>query len=181
VPPPHSVPTHSAGILLYRVGPRGLEVLLVHPGGPFWAKKDIGAWSIPKGEFDPAAEDGLTAAKRELLEETGCMATGAPRELPAVRQRGGKVVHAWAVEGDWDPAALRSNTFELEWPSGSGVRRVFPEVDRAEWFSGPVAVEKLNAAQGDLVRALARMLGAPLDSDAPNAPDPVSPRVNRPG
>jgi predicted NUDIX family NTP pyrophosphohydrolase len=123
----------SAGVLLYRRPPGGLEVFLVHPGGPFWAKKDLGAWSIPKGEIEDD-EDPLAAAKREFTEETGFVVEGEFRPLAPLRQRSGKVIFAWAVEGDCDPAQLRSNTFELEWPPKSGRRREFPEVDRAAWF-----------------------------------------------
>lgn len=123
-----------------------IEVFLVHPGGPFWANKDAGAWSIPKGEYS-AGEDPLAAAQREFEEETGCRAQGRFIQLAPITQRGGKVVNAWAAEGDCDPAQLRSNLFSLEWPPKSGKRREFPEVDRAEWFSVPVALEKINPAQ----------------------------------
>jgi len=144
----------SAGILLYRRGPRGLEVLLVHPGGPFWARKDRGAWSIPKGEVG-AGEDLLAAARRELAEETGFAAEGPALALGSIRQASGKVVHAWAIEGDADPAQLRCNAFEIEWPRGSGKRRSFPEVDRAGWFTVDEAREKLVPAQVELVERLA--------------------------
>src|SRR5579859_7132586 len=123
----------SAGLILYRRYVNTLEVLLVHPGGPFWAKKDAGAWSIPKGEAE-SDEDLLACACREFTEETGVVAVGPFHPLPPVRQSGGKIVHAWAAEGDCDPAALRSNTFELEWPPRSGRRVAFPEIDRAGWF-----------------------------------------------
>jgi predicted NUDIX family NTP pyrophosphohydrolase len=122
-------------------------VLLVHPGGPFWAKKDAGAWSLPKGEAEPG-EDLLAAARRELAEETGCTVAGEPLALGSLRQPGGKVVHAWAVRGDFDPAQLRSGTFTLEWPPRSGRQREFPEVDRAEWF--PLAEARTRILRGQL-------------------------------
>src|ERR1700709_2650853 len=124
----------SAGVLAYRNGARGLEVLLVHPGGPFWRNKDGGAWSIPKGEID-VAEDPEQAARREFAEELGSTAAvGALEALGEVRQRGGKRVIAFCGEGDFDPIALSSNTFDIEWPPRSGRRQTFPEVDRAGWF-----------------------------------------------
>jgi predicted NUDIX family NTP pyrophosphohydrolase len=131
-----------------------LEVFLVHPGGPFWAKKDEGAWSIPKGEL-AAGEEPLAAARREFEEETGCLAAGPFTPLTPIRQRGGKVVHAWAVEGDRDPAQLRSSVFSLEWPPKSGKSQQFPEVDRAGWFPVPAALEKINPAQRAFVTELA--------------------------
>lgn len=136
----------SAGILLHRR--RGeLEVLLVHPGGPFWAKKDLGAWSIPKGEHDDG-EDALACALREFEEETGTSpAPGALDDLGSVRLKSGKVVQAWALEGDLDPDAIRSNTFTLEWPPRSGREREFPEVDRAAWFGLAEAAERINPGQ----------------------------------
>jgi predicted NUDIX family NTP pyrophosphohydrolase len=147
----------SAGILLYKIADRRLEVLLVHPGGPFWARKDLGAWSIPKGEYEPE-QDALAAALRELAEETGLVLDGAEAvALDRVRQSGGKVVAAWAVEHDFDVAALVSNTFELEWPKGSGVRE-FPEVDRAEWFEPAQARRKAVAAQAEFVDRLVAKL-----------------------
>jgi predicted NUDIX family NTP pyrophosphohydrolase len=137
----------SAGILLHRRTARGTEVLLVHPGGPFWAKKDLGAWSLPKGEHDES-EDALACALREFEEELGTPPpAGAPTDLGTVRQKAGKVVQAWALEGDLDPAAITSNTFELEWPPRSGRLREFPEVDRAEWFPLAEARERINPAQ----------------------------------
>jgi predicted NUDIX family NTP pyrophosphohydrolase len=149
----------SAGILLYRRTPAGLEVLLVHPGGPFWQRKDEGAWSIPKGEV-AEGEDELERALREFEEETG---TGlAPRELVqlgSIRQKGGKVVTAWAAEGDLDPASVTSNTFELEWPPRSGTMRSFPEIDRAQWFSPEQARRKILPAQAELVDRLLSLLG----------------------
>jgi predicted NUDIX family NTP pyrophosphohydrolase len=135
------------GILLYRRGEAGLEVLLVHPGGPFWAKKDLGAWSIPKGEHDEG-EDAQACARREFEEETGSApAPGELLDLGSVRQKAGKVVQAWALEGDLDPAGVRSNTFTLQWPPRSGQVREFPEVDRAEWFPVDAARARINPAQ----------------------------------
>jgi len=139
----------SAGILLYRLVAGQPQVLLVHPGGPFWAKRDSGAWSIPKGEYDDA-EHPRACALRELEEELGSpppIAEEALVDLGEVRQKGGKAVRAWAGEGDFDPATLRSNTFTMQWPPHSGEQREFPEVDRAEWFSPEGAREKLIPAQ----------------------------------
>jgi predicted NUDIX family NTP pyrophosphohydrolase len=151
----------SAGILLYRVDSGRLEVLLVHPGGPYWATRDEGAWSIPKGELDEH-EDALQAARREFEEETGGRLPDAnPLPLDPVRQPGGKVVHAWAVKGAFDPAALRSNRFFLEWPPRSGQYRDFPEVDRAEWFVLETAKRKILKGQVALLRQLAEKLGLP--------------------
>jgi predicted NUDIX family NTP pyrophosphohydrolase len=142
-----AVPRRSAGILLHRRGADGVEVLLVHPGGPFWAKKDAGAWSIPKGEHDDG-EDARACALREFEEETGSAPdAGEMTDLGSVRQKSGKVVQAWALEGDLDPEAVRSNSFEMEWPPRSGRRQTFPEVDRAGWFGIDAAREKINPAQ----------------------------------
>src|SRR6187401_1823078 len=125
----------SAGLLVYRSGASTLEVLLVHPGGPFWAKKDEGAWFIPKGEIE-ADEEPLAAALREFQEELGMAPPpGEPRELGTVKNKGGKLIHAWALPGDLDLAAFKSNTFEIEWPPRSGKKGEFPEVDRAQYFS----------------------------------------------
>ena len=137
----------SAGLLLYRVTDGAVEVLLAHPGGPLWARRDLGAWSVPKGEADGA--EGLEAvARREFLEETGHEVPAAPMlALGEIRQAGGKVVHAWAVEGDLDPATALSNTFEMEWPPRSGRRAAFPEVDRVAWFGLAQARERINPAQ----------------------------------
>jgi predicted NUDIX family NTP pyrophosphohydrolase len=143
----------SAGILLYRRGGARIEVLLVHPGGPFWRRKDTGAWSIAKGEI-AEGEDLLAAALREFHEETGFAAGGTAVPLGRVRQTGGKVVHAWAVEGDADPAALESNTFEMEWPPRSGRRQSFPEVDRAAWFDLEEAGRRIIPAQIAFLDAL---------------------------
>jgi predicted NUDIX family NTP pyrophosphohydrolase len=151
----------SAGLILFRVG-TAPEVLLVHPGGPFWAKKDLGAWSIPKGELEEG-EDPRMCALRELGEELG---PAAPRlsvddliELGSIRQKAGKVVHAWAAEGGFDPAALEGNSFELEWPPRSGIRREYPEVDRAEWFDPAEARRRILAAQAPLIDRLLESLG----------------------
>ena len=137
----------SAGLLLFRDGPRSVEVFLVHPGGPFWAKKDRGAWSIPKGEL-AGDEDPLQAAIREFREEVGQPVPGSEFiPLKPRRQPSGKIVHAWAARGDLDPARLQSNTFSTEWPPGSGRRQVFPEVDRAAWFPLHIARDKISKAQ----------------------------------
>ena len=149
----------SAGILLFRKRPAGIEVLLVHPGGPFWAKKDAGAWSIPKGLADES-EDLIEAAKREFLEETGMAPDGEVFDLGAHKQPGGKTVRAWALEGDFDVAALRSNTFALEWPPHSGRTAEFPEVDRAAWFSIDEALEKAIKGQRPIVVRLREMNGS---------------------
>jgi predicted NUDIX family NTP pyrophosphohydrolase len=143
----------SAGLLIYRRRKGTLEVFLVHPGGPFWMRKDLGAWSIPKGEF-ASGDDPLAAAKRELSEETGICVEGEFVPLLPIRQRGGKVVHAWLVEADFEPGELKSNTFELEWPRGSGKWKSFPEIDRAEWFPIDVAREKILESQRPLLDQL---------------------------
>jgi predicted NUDIX family NTP pyrophosphohydrolase len=150
----------SAGILLFRRGASGVEVLLVHPGGPFWARRDAGAWSIPKGEHDPDDVDPRACALREFEEETGTAPDPAELvELGEVRQKAGKVVAAWALEGDLDADAIRSNTFEMEWPPRSGRRQAFPEVDRAGWFEAAEAREKLVPAQAAFVDRLLEHLG----------------------
>lgn len=133
--------------------PGGLEVLLAHPGGPFWRNKDEGAWTIPKGEIDEG-EDPAACAVRELREETGLVLDCPLIELPPVRQKGGKRVRAWAAEADFDPAALTSLTFEMEWPPRSGRREMFPEIDRADWFDLDTARRKINSAQAALLDAL---------------------------
>ena len=143
----------SAGILLYRFHNNLAEVLLVHPGGPFWAKKDDGAWSIPKGEFG-AGEDPLDAAKRELEEETGIKADGNFIELTPVKQKSGKLVYAWALQKDIDPAAIKSNSFELDWPPRSGIKKSFPEIDRAAWFTMDEARNKIIGGQAPLINEL---------------------------
>ncbi len=148
----------SAGILLYRRRRGGVEVLLVHPGGPFWANKDEGAWSIPKGLY-AADEDPLAAARREFAEETGAEVAGEAVALGSFRQSSAKIVDAWAIEGDFDPATLESNTFTLEWPPRSGETREVPEVDRAGWFTPEEAVRKLVKGQRPIIQALLRHLG----------------------
>lgn len=150
----------SAGLMLYREASNGvgIEVLLVHPGGPFWRKKDEGAWTIPKGEFDDS-EEPLAAAKREFKEELGSPAPeGEYLSLGSIKQKGGKTVHAWAVKGDFDPGKLESETFTVEWPPYSKRMQEFPEVDRAEWFTPEVAKEKILAAQMPLINGLLGIL-----------------------
>jgi predicted NUDIX family NTP pyrophosphohydrolase len=148
----------SAGIVLYRVADGGPEVLLVHPGGPFWAKKDLGAWSIPKGEYEPD-EDPRACALREFEEETGAaLPPGELIDLGDVKQKGGKVVSAWAAEGDLDAEAVRSNTFTMEWPPRSGRTVEFPEIDRAGWFGVEAGREKLVAAQAEFLDRLLERL-----------------------
>jgi predicted NUDIX family NTP pyrophosphohydrolase len=147
-------PKLSAGILAYRRGDRGLEVLLVHPGGPYWRNKDLGAWSIPKGEIG-ASEDPEHAARREFSEELGPAASiGALQSLGEIRQRGGKRVIAFCAEADFDTASLSSNSFEIEWPPGSGVLQAFPEVDRACWFGLEAARSKILSGQVELIDRL---------------------------
>lgn len=152
----------SAGILLYRRSDQGVEILLVHPGGPFWARKDEGAWSIPKGEYDEG-DDPRAAASREFAEEIGRpLPDGEPVGLGEVKQPGGKLVVAWAVEGSIDADHVVSNTFTIEWPPRSGKTREFPEVDRAEWFTVPAARIKILKGQLAFVdRLLAHLDGAP--------------------
>lgn len=146
----------SAGILLYRLSGGVPEVLLVHPGGPFWARRDAGAWSVPKGEYEDG-DDPLASALREFEEETGAaLESGELLELGDVKQKSGKVVTAWAAEGDLDPDAVHSNTFTMEWPPRSGRTAEFPEIDRACWFGIDDAREKLNPAQAEF---LDRLLG----------------------
>jgi predicted NUDIX family NTP pyrophosphohydrolase len=155
------VARRSAGILLYRNPTGAPEVLLVHPGGPLWAKKDLGAWSIPKGEYGDG-EDPRACARREFEEELGVPPpVDLPGDLGSTRQAGGKLVRAWAAEGDFDPAGVRSNTFTLEWPPRSGVVREFPEVDRAEWFALAEARRRINPAQVVFLERLSEMLEGP--------------------
>jgi len=151
------VPKRTAGLLLFRDGARGVEVLLAHPGGPFWAKKDDGAWSIPKGEFDEG-EAPLEAAKREFQEETGTKPEGEAIALEPLRQAGGKIVYAYAVRADFDPATLKSNTFAMEWPPKTGRQQEFPEVDRAAWFTIDEARSKILKSQAALLDQLSRLL-----------------------
>lgn len=174
------MPRHSAGLLLYRrtgdrprrqqarreatapdaqggTPPEAIEVLLVHPGGPFWANKDDGVWSIPKGEYTPG-EDPLAAARREFEEETGMKPSGEAVALGSFRQSAAKIVDAWAMEGDFDPATLKSNTISLEWPPRSGKMREVPEVDRAAWFTPEEASRKLIEGQRQILDALLRHL-----------------------
>jgi predicted NUDIX family NTP pyrophosphohydrolase len=147
------MPKRSAGLLLYRRSTSGLEVFLVHPGGPFWEKKELGAWSIPKGEYD-ASEEALTAARREFEEETGFIVDGEFTELGTVRQMSGKLVSAWAIEGDCDPKDLISNHCEIEWPIRSGHMLSIPEVDRGAWFTPDEARQRINPAQQPFLDAL---------------------------
>ena len=155
--------TQSAGILLFRDGEGAIEVLLAHPGGPFWAKKDDGAWTVPKGEV-AEGEDLLAAAQREFAEETGFAPLGETIALGSIRQRSGKVVHAFAVRGDFDVSKLESNTFSIEWPPRSGRREEFPEVDRAAWFTLEDARRKILPAQAALLDRLAAALDGPASS-----------------
>jgi predicted NUDIX family NTP pyrophosphohydrolase len=148
----------SAGILMYRHVGSKLEVLLVHPGGPYWRRKDDGAWSIPKGEMN-AGEDASVAARREFTEETGAAVTGPLEPLGEIRQRGGKRVMAFAVEGNVDVHAIKSNTFEIEWPPKAGRMQTFPEIDRAEWFDLPLADAKILQSQRPLLDRLAEIVG----------------------
>lgn len=149
----------SAGLIVYRRRGDGVEVFLVHPGGPFWVKKDEGSWSIPKGEYEEG-EESLDVARREFFEETGFEVNGEFLAVGQVKQAGGKVVTAWAVEGDFDPASLRSNTFEMEWPPGSGRMQRFPEVDRGGWFSVDAAREKILESQVPLLDRLCTVVGS---------------------
>jgi predicted NUDIX family NTP pyrophosphohydrolase len=147
------MPQYSAGILLFRRRAGDVELLLVHPGGPFWRHKDDGAWSIPKGLYDKR-EDPLMAAKREFQEEVGSTVEGDFIDLGAFKQPSGKIVTAFAVEGELDLATFKSNTFELEWPAKSGRRQSFPEADRADWFAPDAALRKITKGQVPIVRAL---------------------------
>lgn len=151
------MPRQSAGLLIYRRREKRVEVFLVHPGGPFWQNKDLGAWSIPKGEF-PTGEVPLEVAQRELLEETGLRVEGPFIPLEPIRQRGGKIVHAWLVEADFESGDVKSNTFAVEWPPRSGKFKNFPEVDRAEWFDLATAAEKILQSQRPLLDKLEAFL-----------------------
>ena len=148
------MPRKSAGLLLYRFVNTRVEVLLAHPGGPFWRKRDDGGWTIPKGEF-PDDEDPLAAAKREFEEELGAKPpVGDYIQLKPIKQKNGKIVHAWAVKGDFDPTTLKSNTFDIEWPPKSGRLQCFPEVDQAQWFSADMAKQKMLFGQAALIDEL---------------------------
>jgi predicted NUDIX family NTP pyrophosphohydrolase len=151
------MPRRSAGLLLYRRGAGEPEVFLVHPGGPFWVRKDDGAWSIPKGEYEPG-EDALAAARREMAEETGLRPEGTFISLGAFRQSANKTVDVWAVEGEANPARIESNTFQMEWPPRSGRMQDFPEVDRAGWFAPDAAMRKILKGQGQVLEAFYRLL-----------------------
>ncbi len=151
------MPQTSAGVLLFRHRPAGVQVLLVHPGGPFWARKDEGAWSIPKGLADEGG-NLLAAAKREFLEETGATIGGALMDLGTHKQPGGKTIVAFGAEGDFDAASLRSNMFSMEWPPHSGKTAEFPEVDRAGWFDLDEALTKVTKGQRPIISALAAKL-----------------------
>jgi predicted NUDIX family NTP pyrophosphohydrolase len=153
------MPKVSAGLLPYRRRDDSVQVFLVHPGGPFWARKDLGAWSIPKGEYG-AHDDPLAAAKREFEEETGFSASGDFTALTPVKQPGGKIIYVWAFEGDYDPSRIKSNTFRVEWPPRSGKQQEFPEVDRAAWFSLNEAKRRISKGQVGFLNELCRMLGA---------------------
>ena len=156
------MPRTSAGLLPFRKTAAGWEVLLVHPGGPFWANKDDGAWSIPKGEL-AMDEDPLGAARREFKEELGAEPFGEPIPLAPVKQPGGKLVLAWALQSDFDPSKLKSNTFSMEWPPKSGKQRSFPEIDKAEWFDLAAARRKILKGQEPLLdQLLAKLSSGPL-------------------
>lgn len=152
------MPRVSAGLLLYRLRNASLEVLLGHPGGPFYSRKDLGVWSIPKGEVEPSDEDYLFAARREFREETGFDVEGPFRPLTPVRLRSGKVIHAWAVEGDCDPTRVVATRFEVEWPPRSGRRQWYPEIDRAAFFTIDEARRRLHPGQAPWLDELARVL-----------------------
>lgn len=153
------MPKTSAGILPYRNRDGRLEVLLVHPGGPFWAKKDLGSWSIAKGEYEEG-EDPLQAALREFMEETGHQPAGPFLPLAQRKQPGGKLIDAWATESDWDSSTLVSNTFSMEWPKGSGRMQAFPEVDRAEWFEISEATRRILPGQCGFLDELCKKFSA---------------------
>ena len=157
------MPKASAGLLVYRPRPAGLEVFLVHPGGPFWAKKDAGAWTIPKGEL-MRDEDPLDCARREFHEETGFIVAGPFASLGTIRQAAGKLVHAFVAPADFDADKIVSNTFKLQWPPKSGRWAEFPEIDRAAWFSLADASAKINPAQTELLTRLATALDAARSS-----------------
>ena len=151
------MPRTSAGLLMYRIHDGKLQMLLAHPGGPFFTNKDDGAWTIPKGEIEPG-EDLLEAAQREFKEEIGVTSTGPFIALTPIKQKGGKIVHAWAFEGDCDPSAAVSNTFTTEWPPKSGQQMEFPEIDRADFFDVAAAKRKIKAGQEALIEELEGMV-----------------------
>ncbi len=152
----------SAGILVYKIIDGKLQVLIVHPGGPFWGKKDLGVWSIPKGEFQD--EDAFTAAKREFNEETGFVADGNFIQLSSQKLKSGKTIHAWAVEGSFPVENFVSNTFKMEWPPKSGKQATFSEIDKAAWVDIETALIKLNDGQTGFIRELVEKLQFPIDS-----------------
>jgi predicted NUDIX family NTP pyrophosphohydrolase len=156
----------SAGLLLFRTGNKEVQVLLGHPGGPFWGRKDQGAWTIPKGLIG-RGEPPLLAAKREFAEETGYCPSGQAISLGSAKQPGGKVVHIWAIQGNWNPADLQSNTFEMEWPPRSGQRRSFPEIDRASWFGIADARRKILKGQAVFLERLLGTFGR-AEGDQPD-------------
>lgn len=161
------MPKRSAGILLYRRNHDELQVFLVHPGGPFWAKKDLGAWTIPKGEYTEA-EEPLTAAVREFQEETGFSLSGEFLSLGNIRQLSGKIVSAWAIEGDCDPEKLVSNTCEIDWPPRSGKKLEIPEVDRGAWFTLDEARVRILNTQTSFLDTLAQLLGDAATNHTPS-------------
>lgn len=163
------MPKTSAGLMLYRFHDGALQVLLVHPGGPFWAKKDAGAWTIPKGEVEPE-EDQFAAARREFEEELGFSPSGHFVPVGTITQKAGKVVQAWAFEGDCDPSAIKSNSFVIEWPPHSGKQQAFPEVDRAEFFGLEEAKRKINPAQVELLSRLQEIVGGKRPMNSPLSP-----------
>jgi predicted NUDIX family NTP pyrophosphohydrolase len=165
------MPRIAAGLLLYRRGPDGLEVLAAHPGGPAWEGRDTGAWTLPKGLVDPGETELLDVARREFLEETGHVPpNGRPIDLGRVELRSGKVVHAWALEGDLDPKTARSNEFDLEWPRRSGRFVRVPEIDRVAWFRPDEARRRLNPAQAAFVERLVAALDNSAERSADQAP-----------
>jgi predicted NUDIX family NTP pyrophosphohydrolase len=166
------MPKRSAGLLLFRRS-TDLEIFLVHPGGPFWARKDDGAWSLPKGEYSEN-EDAFSAAKREFQEETGISVDGDFLPLGELRQPGGKLITAWALEKDVDPSLIKSNPFSMEWPPKSGKTQDFPEVDRAAWFPVPLALTKLLKGQVAFINRLMKKLDVTVENNRQNGPSEQS-------